>query len=58
MPVSSSGSVKLDDDAYPIFYYCGCHNVLKQSDRKILFKAILTIRLMQKRFEAGKFATR
>lgn len=58
MPVNSPRSVKLDDNEYPIFYYSGCQNFLKQSDRKILFKALLTISLMQKRFEAGRFATR
>lgn len=58
MPVTSPGSVKLDDDGHPIFYYSECYNFLKQSDRNILFKALLTIRLMQERFEAGRASTR
>lgn len=59
MPVNSPGSVKLcDDDEHPIFYYSEFYNFLKQRDRKILFKALLTIRLMQERFEAGRDATR
>lgn len=59
MPVNSPGSVKLDDnDEHPIFCYSECYNFLKQSDRKILFKALLTLRLMQERFEAGKASTR
>lgn len=58
MPENSPGYVKLDDDEHPVFYYSECYNFLKQSDRNILFKALLTIRLMQERFEAGKNATR
>lgn len=60
MSVNSPGSVKLDDDddEHPILYYSECYNFLKQSDRKILFKAFLTIRLMQERFEAGRASTR
>lgn len=59
MPVNNLGSVKLDDDdEHPILYYSECYNFLKQSDRKILFKALLTIRLMQERFEAGRDAIR
>lgn len=57
--MNSPGSVKLDDnDEHPILYYSECYNFLKQSDRKILFKALLTIRLMQERFEAGRDAIR
>lgn len=59
MPVNSQGSVKLcDDNEHPIFYYSECYNFLKQRDRIIIFKALLTIRRMQGRFEAGRDATR
>nr|XP_022291553.1 uncharacterized protein LOC111102905 [Crassostrea virginica] len=58
MPVNRPGSVKLSDDELPVFFYSEQYNFLKQNDRKILFKALLLIRLMQDRFEAGRSAAR
>ena len=58
MPVNRPGSVKLNDDEHPVFIYSEQYNFLKRNDRKTLFKALLLIRLMQDRFEAGRFAAR
>ena len=58
MPVNRPGSVTLNNDEHPVFFYSEQYNFLKQKDRKILFKALLLIRLMQDRFEAGRSAAR
>ncbi|XP_065927353.1 uncharacterized protein [Magallana gigas] len=58
MPVNRPGSVKLNDDEHPVFFYSERYNYLKQKDRKTLFKALLLIRMMQDRFEAGRGASR
>lgn len=58
MPVNRPGSVKLNDDEHPFFFYSERYNYLKQKDRKTLFKALLLIRMMQDRFEAGRGASR
>ena len=58
MPVNRPGSVKLSDDEHPGFFYSEQYNFLKRNDRKTLFKALLLIRLMQDRFEAGRGAAR
>lgn len=50
---NTAGSVKLNEMKRPIFYFSKRYNFLKQADRRILFKALLLIKMMQNKFEKG-----
>ncbi|XP_061195673.1 uncharacterized protein LOC133203892 [Saccostrea echinata] len=57
-PGNRPGSVELNEGEHPIFYYSKRFNFLQQDDRKTLFKALLLMKIMQDRFEAGRDAAR
>lgn len=50
---NSAGSVKLNEMKRPVFYFSKRFNFLKQEERRVLFKALLLIKMMQVKFEKG-----
>lgn len=50
---NSESCIKLDELMRPVFYFSRPFNFLKQEDRRVLFKALLVIKLMQLRYEKG-----
>lgn len=50
---NSAGSIKLDELKRPVFYYSKPLNFMKQEDRRVLFKALWFMKLMQLRYEKG-----
>lgn len=50
---NSTGSIELDDLKRPVFYYSKPLNFMKQEDRRVLFKALLFMKLMQLKYEKG-----
>lgn len=50
---NSTGSIKLHELKRPVFYYSKPLNFMKQKDRRVLFKALLFMKLMQLKYEKG-----
>lgn len=50
---NSAGSIKLDELKRPVFYHSKPLNFMKKEDRRVLFKALLLIKLMQLKYEKG-----
>ncbi|XP_034321178.1 uncharacterized protein [Magallana gigas] len=50
---NSTGSIELDELNRPVFYYSKPLNFMKQNDRRVLFKALLFMKLMQLKYEKG-----
>eukprot|EP00105_Crassostrea_gigas_P044731 XP_019928879.1 PREDICTED: uncharacterized protein LOC109620582 [Crassostrea gigas] len=50
---NSTGSIELNELNRPVFYYSKPLNFMKQKDRRVLFKALLFMKLMQLKYEKG-----
>lgn len=58
-PANRKTALHLPEEKKPKFYYSKRYNFLNRDDRKIVFKALLLIRMMEDRFEASQmFKTR
>ncbi|XP_061168361.1 uncharacterized protein LOC133177323 [Saccostrea echinata] len=50
-PANRPGSLKVEEDERPLFFYSEPYNYLSREDRKIIFKALMLIKKMQSGYE-------